>query len=88
MWRIRLGVLFRGGFEDELGKLVERLLPVPEVVIVLIHVPRVRHFLFLQVSVDALTDADEAVFVAAGNPEPASKARVIRQNLVFITYLV
>ena len=50
----------RGRFENQLGEIVEPLLPVLEVVRVLIHMPDVRHVLFLQVSVDALADTNEA----------------------------
>ena len=38
-----------------------------EVVRVFIHVPNVRDFSFFEISVDALTDANQAVLVAAGN---------------------
>src|SRR4029434_6734336 len=57
------------GFEDELREVEESVLPMAKIVAIVVHVPDVGHVLLLQVSVDALADANEAVFVAAGNPQ-------------------
>ena len=40
-----------------------------EIVAVIIDVPDVGHVLLLQISMDALANADEAVCVAAGDPQ-------------------
>ena len=55
--------------ENQLGELIQRLLPVLEVVGMFIHVPDVRHILFLEVGVDALADANQSVLVAAREKE-------------------
>ena len=61
------GQSLRRWFENQLRKIVERFLPMLEVVRVFIHMPNVRDFSFFEISVDALTDANQAVLVAAGN---------------------
>jgi hypothetical protein len=50
-----------------------------EIVRVLIHVPDVRHVVFLEVGVDILADADEAVLVATGEVEKLELLRGIRR---------
>ena len=49
--------------------MVERFFPMLEIVRVLIDMPDVRHILFLQISVNPLADANQSVFVAAGDKE-------------------
>src|SRR3712207_6678236 len=55
--------------EDPLGEVVERVAPVGGVVGVVVDVPDVVDALFLQVGVDVLAGADQAVLVAAGEVE-------------------
>ncbi|MDB6129655.1 MAG: hypothetical protein JWM04_762 [Verrucomicrobiales bacterium] len=51
-------------FEKELGKIIQALFPMLEVVCVFIHMPGVRNILLLQVSVHALADANESILIA------------------------
>ena len=67
--RVGAGLLLGRRFENELGEIVERLLPVLEVVRMFIHVPDVSNFLFIQVGVDTLTDANQTILVSAGKVE-------------------
>lgn len=57
--------LFGRRFENQFGKIIEALLPMLKVVGVIINVPDVRDVLLLQVGVDALADANQAILVAA-----------------------
>ena len=52
-----------------LGEEIQVVLPLRWVVRITIDVPDVRDVLFLQVRVHGLTDADEAIFLAAAEPE-------------------
>src|ERR1043166_8175384 len=63
------GLLLGRWLENELREIVEPLLPMMEVMGVVIDVPDVRDVLFLQVGVNALADADQAVLVAARDVE-------------------
>ena len=53
--------------KDELRKIVESLLPMFKIVRVIVYMPDVRHVVFFEEGMNALADADQAVFVAAGD---------------------
>jgi hypothetical protein len=55
--------------EDPLEKMIEGLVPVLEVVRMFIHVPDVRDVFLLQLGVDSLADANQAVLIAARDKE-------------------
>src|SRR3954470_19548941 len=63
---------FRGevlSAKDPLGEIIEVVPPLGRVVAVAVDVPDVRDTLLLEVGVHALADAEQAVLVAAGDPE-------------------
>ena len=56
-------------FEEPLSKQVQVIAPLGRVVAVGVDMPDVRHVVLLEVGVNALADADQAVLVAAGQPQ-------------------
>src|SRR5260370_27052147 len=77
--------LFAGRLKNQLGEMIERLLPMVEVMSVFIHMPDVRNVLLLQVGVKALADADQAILIAIRDIEelqlPGSRRRVRHEFL-------
>ena len=53
------------GFENALGEVKEGALPVAEIMRIIVHVPDMGHVFLLQECMDALTNTDESIFVAA-----------------------
>src|SRR5689334_12075865 len=61
--------LLRRRFENQLREVVEALLPMAKVVRMVVNVPDVRDVLLLEVGVDSLADANEAILVTTGKIE-------------------
>ena len=58
-----------GLFENTLSEQPQVVFPVGSVMAVAVHMPNVRHLLFFEISMHALANADQAVFVTAGQPQ-------------------
>ena len=76
--------------EDVLAEQVQIVVPLGGVVGIPVHMPDMRHAILFEVFVDALADADQAVLVAASEPQqlqllwrPPDRAGARRRLLVF-----